>query len=449
MILSWRRLRRAVRQRRDVKNNKVGEREMLEAEAEEVTVPAHFRCPISLDLMRDPVTLSSGMTYDRGSIEAWMEAGNRTCPVTNTALRSLDVVPNHAIRKMIQEWCVENRDHGVERIPTPRIPVSPPEVNEILGRITSASDGKDWVRCRELVAKVRGIIKESERNKKCVRSCGAGVTMARAFEELSDRSAFEENSAMSEGILSTLTAMMPLDVDAQSSLGSANSLNALVWHMGNGSLSARRNSALAIREVVSGNKQKVELLSTMGHARGALFKMIKEPICAASTKSSLVVIYHMVTIDHPLKNKVISEFSNKGLVSLLLETMVDADKSMCEKALGVLDRMCNEEEGRDATLLHPLASPVLVKKLLRVSDLATEFVVSILSNISKDETDDAFWVELLRCGAFQKLLLLFQVGCGERTKEKARELLKSLNVRREGMPECVDGHDFNGLRRHS
>ncbi|KAI4369075.1 hypothetical protein MLD38_017564 [Melastoma candidum] len=40
------------------------------------------------------------------------------------ALRSLDVVPNHAIRKMIQEWCVENRDHGVERIPTPRIPVS-------------------------------------------------------------------------------------------------------------------------------------------------------------------------------------------------------------------------------------------------------------------------------------------------------------------------------------
>ncbi|XP_022859258.1 U-box domain-containing protein 16-like [Olea europaea var. sylvestris] len=34
----------------------------------DVNFPADFRCPISLDLMRDPVVVSTGQTYDRSSI---------------------------------------------------------------------------------------------------------------------------------------------------------------------------------------------------------------------------------------------------------------------------------------------------------------------------------------------------------------------------------------------
>lgn len=87
----------------------------------ELTIPSHFRCPISLDLMKDPVTLSTGITYDRESVEKWIESGKETCPVTNQILASFDLIPNHAIRKRIQDWSVENKSYGIERIPTPKI----------------------------------------------------------------------------------------------------------------------------------------------------------------------------------------------------------------------------------------------------------------------------------------------------------------------------------------
>ncbi|PKU81238.1 U-box domain-containing protein 21 [Dendrobium catenatum] len=47
-----------------------------------LSIPSHFICPISLDLMQDPVTLPSGITYDRRTIELWLSSGHRTCPVT-------------------------------------------------------------------------------------------------------------------------------------------------------------------------------------------------------------------------------------------------------------------------------------------------------------------------------------------------------------------------------
>jgi hypothetical protein len=66
------------------------------AEEEEATVvPSFFKCPISLELMRDPVVLCTGQSYERSSIEPWLEAGNHTCPTTMQTLASLELVPNH------------------------------------------------------------------------------------------------------------------------------------------------------------------------------------------------------------------------------------------------------------------------------------------------------------------------------------------------------------------
>ncbi|KAL8155611.1 hypothetical protein AgCh_000849 [Apium graveolens] len=48
----------------------------------DLTFPADFRCSISLDLMRDPVVVSMGQTYDHSSINLWLESGHNTCPKT-------------------------------------------------------------------------------------------------------------------------------------------------------------------------------------------------------------------------------------------------------------------------------------------------------------------------------------------------------------------------------
>lgn len=170
--------------------------------AVEVTVPAHFRCPISLDVMKDPVTLCTGITYDRQSIEAWLESGNRTCPVTNQALRSSEMIPNHAIRKMIQAWCVENRSKGVERIPTPKVPVSAMEAEQMVLGLRGAGR-------KEVVRKMERLCRESERNRRCIAAAGAGFALATAFVECSELEVQEE-------VLQALTMMLPLDSEAMS-----------------------------------------------------------------------------------------------------------------------------------------------------------------------------------------------------------------------------------------
>ncbi|KAK8950069.1 U-box domain-containing protein 16 [Platanthera guangdongensis] len=73
-------------------------------------VPPDFRCPISLELMRDPVVVASGQTYDRDSITRWISAGHATCPKSGQALIHTDLVPNKALRNLIFAWC---REHSI------------------------------------------------------------------------------------------------------------------------------------------------------------------------------------------------------------------------------------------------------------------------------------------------------------------------------------------------
>ncbi|XP_050368119.1 U-box domain-containing protein 17 [Argentina anserina] len=70
-----------------------------------VSIPKDFCCPISLDLMREPVIISTGQTYDRSSISRWLEEGHCTCPKTGQMLPNTRLVPNRALRNLILQWC--------------------------------------------------------------------------------------------------------------------------------------------------------------------------------------------------------------------------------------------------------------------------------------------------------------------------------------------------------
>ncbi|KAL9316229.1 hypothetical protein ACSQ67_017230 [Phaseolus vulgaris] len=71
-------------------------------------VPDEFRCPISLDLMRDPVIVSSGHTYDRTSIAQWINSGHHTCPKSGQRLIHTALIPNYALKSLVQQWCYDN-----------------------------------------------------------------------------------------------------------------------------------------------------------------------------------------------------------------------------------------------------------------------------------------------------------------------------------------------------
>ncbi|KAL5722009.1 RxLR effector protein Avr3a [Ranunculus cassubicifolius] len=407
----------------------------------EITIPNHFRCPISLDLMKDPVTLSTGITYDRESIEKWVEAGNLTCPVTNQVLTSLEQIPNHAIRRMIQDWCVANRSFGIDRIPTPRIPISTFEVKEMLSRFKLAAKRGDQSSCSQMVLKIKGLMKESERNRRCLMGSGAAAALSASFESFAS-SSIEKTARILEEILGLITYMLPLDSESRSYLGSQASLRCMESFLKSDDMLRRRNSVLVLRELVSMDDIHVLSLAEIEGMVEPLVRLIKFPICPRTTKASLMVIYYLVSASAEHK----SQFADMGLVSLLIELLVDSDKSITEKALAVLDEIFNSKEGKEKAYSHPLTVPVLVKKLLRVSDLATEFAVSAVWKLCKGETREGGGVlmEALQVGAFQKILVVLQVGCAERTKEKSTELLRILNHYRD-RADCVESVDFKKL----
>ena len=66
--------------------------------------PMEMICPISHEIMNDPVLCSDGQTYDRSSIEEWIRSCNDDVksPLTGKKLESINLVPNHALRSLIQ-----------------------------------------------------------------------------------------------------------------------------------------------------------------------------------------------------------------------------------------------------------------------------------------------------------------------------------------------------------
>lgn len=436
MVLSWTR-RNMFRRTHKAKEQLSGG----DLTVEEITIPSHFRCPVSLDLMKDPVTLSTGITYDRVSIEKWIESGNKTCPVTNQKLLTFEITPNHTIRKMIQSWCVENSSYGIERIPTPRIPVSSYEVSEVCTRLLSGCKSLDEKKCVEFVGKIKVWWRESERNKRVIVGNGACSVLATVFDSFSCVS-FEKHVVILEEILEILTwmVMTPFGETKSRLFSSSNSLSCLVWFLDGKDLGARQNAVLLLKETMN-----VEELSKVEGVVEGLIKIIKEPIGSSATKACLTTIFKLVS---STKNRVeIGErFVELGLVSFLLETIVDGEKRICEKALGVLDCLCDFKKGNEVIKMNALTLPLVIKKLLRVSPLASSFVVGIVRKIVCEKKEEGVLIEAIQLGAFQKLLVMLQVGCEEKTKEDTTELLKLLNGYR-SKAECVDSSlDFKYLK---
>ncbi|XWS46985.1 hypothetical protein CRYUN_Cryun14cG0115000 [Craigia yunnanensis] len=74
-----------------------------------ILIPPHFLCPLSLELMPDPVIVASGQTYDRTSIQKWLDSGLTICPMTRQTLTHTNLIPNYTVKAMVASWCEENK----------------------------------------------------------------------------------------------------------------------------------------------------------------------------------------------------------------------------------------------------------------------------------------------------------------------------------------------------
>ncbi|XP_065527243.1 WD repeat, SAM and U-box domain-containing protein 1 isoform X3 [Lathamus discolor] len=69
-----------------------------------ITVPDEFLCPITRELMKDPVIAADGYSYEKEAIENWINSKRRSSPMTNLPLPSPMLTPNRTLKMAISRW---------------------------------------------------------------------------------------------------------------------------------------------------------------------------------------------------------------------------------------------------------------------------------------------------------------------------------------------------------
>lgn len=98
-----------------VASAKKGTVEAIDAVTVEDQVPISFYCPITQEIMADPVFTSDGQTYERAAIEKWL-ANHNTSPLTGNQLSINTLTPNVLARGMIREFLEGHREHTPKSI---------------------------------------------------------------------------------------------------------------------------------------------------------------------------------------------------------------------------------------------------------------------------------------------------------------------------------------------
>jgi hypothetical protein len=71
-------------------------------------IPEEFLCPITQELMINPLMSRTGITYEKTAIMEWISKHNNTCPMTRQPLKACDLVHNRNLQSKICIWCAAN-----------------------------------------------------------------------------------------------------------------------------------------------------------------------------------------------------------------------------------------------------------------------------------------------------------------------------------------------------
>ena len=377
-----------------------------------VQVPWYFRCPISLELMRDPVTVSTGQTYDRSSIESWVATGNTSCPVTRAPLADFTLIPNHTLRRLIQEWCVAHRSMGVERIPTPKQPADP----DLVRSLVAQGPGLPALR------RLRALARESDKNRLVMATHETRAALVEAAFGSGSGAASEELETEAMAVL----ALVGLgEAEAAEVVGREERVARLGKVLGGGGpLEARVNAGAVVEAaaLASGADARAGLGAAEGVMAG-LVTLVEEKASARAVRVGIRGLFALCLAKENRPRAVAA-----GAASALARRVAEGGAGEPERALAAVERLCRAEGGRDAVVAGAGGGPAAVAALVRaMSGRGAEHAAGALAAVVVGAGgSEALQAEAVRAGAMGRLLLMVQGGCSERAKRKAQHLLKLL-----------------------
>lgn len=342
--------------------------------------PEDLRCPISLELMTDPVTICTGQTYDRSSIQKWLKAGNLICPKTGEKLTSTDLVPNMTLRKLIQQFCTDNGislakscrlNRDITRTIAPGSPAALGAVkclSRFLARrlVFGTNEQKN-----RAVFEVRLLSKSNIFNRSCLVDAGMIPPLLNLLSSIDPMT--QENA---------ISALLKLSKHAsgRNKIMECGGLRSVVSVLKRGLTLESKQAAAATIFYLSLIKGNQRTIGEMPKTIPSLVELIQEGN-PCGKKNAVVAIFGLLLYpgNHP---RVLEAGTVPALVNTILSSPSSAEKvELVVDSLAVLASLAENADGTMAILKTP-ALPLLNRMLRSTpSRSGKEYIVSILLSL--------------------------------------------------------------------
>lgn len=396
----------------------------MQIEDEMVDIPRYFICPISLQIMKDPVTTVTGITYDRDTIEHWLSTAEEVvCPVTKQPLpKDSDLTPNHTLRRLIQAWCVTNANYGIDRIPTPKPLLTKTHVMKLLRNLKSPELYAISLDALHLIAK------ESEKNRKCLIEAGTTGAMISLITKLSKESRTRNVVGLGQalGILHLSWLTVPEKKHIAKFKEDHEFMDSLLSVLGSDNM-IEDEAVVEVQTramMVLGMVMEVSAASVLERLKLDFFKQMINVLRKRTSPQALKATLRMLIDVCPWgRNRM--KIVEAGAVFELVELEINGlEKNVTELVFGLLAQLCSCADGRAQLIKHACGLAMVAKRMFKVSPVTDDRAVHILSLIGRFSATDDVVAEMMRVGAVSKLCMVLQVNYASYLKKKAREILK-------------------------
>ncbi|XP_074559682.1 U-box domain-containing protein 17-like [Curcuma longa] len=295
-----------------------------------LTIPKDFCCTISLDLMKDPVVVSTGQTYDRASITQWIEEGHRTCPNSGQTLTNSRLVPNRALRNLISQWCAayslpnetpDGAGVSIDSITAACASEAAIEANRITAlmlveQLSAGSQEVKAVAAREL----RLMAKTGKENRSFIAEAGAIPALYRLFRST--------NPVAQENALTAILNISIHDENKKKIMEENGCLELIVYVLRYGLTTEARENAAATLFSLSAVHDFKKMIADEHGAVAALADLLMQG-SPRGKKDAVMALFNLST--HP---ESWSHMLNMGAVSALAGAL--RDEIVAEEAAGAL-----------------------------------------------------------------------------------------------------------------
>ncbi|XP_047975003.1 E3 ubiquitin-protein ligase PUB24-like [Salvia hispanica] len=387
---------------------------------DEIDIPQYFLCPISLQIMRDPVTTVTGITYDRESIEQWLStAENSVCPVTKLPMsKSAGLTPNHMLRRLIQAWCIANAKSGIDRIPTPKSPLHRSAVLKLIRAVGSRRSSAENM---EALRKLDGLASDvDDENQQCLAEAGAAKSMISYVMRRFD----DGNLAGVDLALRILRLVWSPTAENKQIVEEKPDVlfQSILWILNSKLEDSQKTDALILLK----NAVEISNSSFLEKLKPDFFKEMVRILRLKSTAAAAKRAVLKILIGSCPAGRNRAKIVEAGAVFEAIEMEMGGgeEKKTTELIFSLLAQVCTCAEGRQEFLKHAGGVGMVAKRLMRVSAATDDRGMCIYESIARYSGTRAVVGEMLTVGGVTKLCMMMQADCDMYLKKKAREILK-------------------------